>query len=329
MSVSEKRKRIFYLFEYLYYNSDEEHPLSTKDIMDFFKNKGIAVDRKTLKTDLDLLMDTDSIFSIEMIKSSPNKYYWKDRLFEDVELTLLMNAVSSARFIPEDKTDELIEKIMKLTDVYTKERIKKHAMAPNKAKAMNLDVYDIVGKISKAIELNKKIQFRYAEYNPEMKRMDYRRNNYNLYKYYFVSPYFMVWNDDYYYLVGWSDSKEKVCHYRIDKMEIPVITMEDAVKKPKSLKMDEYAMKNFSMYAGDENLVTLLVDNSVMNYVFDRFGRNIMTEYKNDKSSLATVKVALSPPFYSWVFQFGGKIKILSPEIAKKGFRSLLLQALK
>ena len=328
MAITTKRKRIFYLIEYLKNNSDEDHPLSTRDIMQFFESKGVTVDRKTLKTDLDILMDVKDLYSIQMIKSSPNKYYWKNRLFENVELTLLINAVSSAKFIPKDKTDLLIDKILKLTNVYKRKRIENHVMASSKSKSVNMDVYDIIEKISDAIELNKKIQFRYIEYNPELKRMDYKRNESDYYKYYFVSPYFMVWTDEYYYLVGWSDSLGKVCHYRIDKMEVPLITKDEAVKRPHDLREKEYATKNFHMYAGDENLVTLEVDNSVINYVFDRFGRDIMTEYKNDKTSTATVRVALSPPFYSWVFQFGGKIKIVSPEAAKKGYRSLILKGL-
>ena len=328
MAVSNKRKRIFYLIEYLKNNSDEEHPLSTKDIMNYFASMGIVVDRKTLKTDLDMLMDVKDLYSIQMIKSSPNKYYWKNRLFENVELTLLINAVSSAKFIPKDKTDLLIDKILKLTNVYKRKRIENHVMAPINSKAVNMDVYDIIERISDAIEQKKKIQFRYIEYNPELKRLDYKRNESDYYTYYYVSPYFMVWTDEYYYLVGWSDQRNEVRHYRIDKMEIPIITKDAIVPKPHDLREKEYATKNFSMYAGEENLVTMQVDNSVISYVFDRFGRDILTEYKNDRTSLATVRVTLSPPFYSWVFQFGGKIKILSPEKAVKDYRSLIIKGL-
>ena len=50
--------------------------------------------------------------------------------------------------------------------------------------------------------------------------------------------------------------------------------------------------------------------------VIDRFGESVETEIATDKSFFAYVDVALSPTFYSWVFKFGGNIRILSPEKA-------------
>lgn len=42
----------------------------------------------------------------------------------------------------------------------------------------------------------------------------------------------------------------------------------------------------------------------------------------------AIVNVELSPTFYSWVFTFGGKVQILTPEYAKKEYREMLKTAL-
>ena len=59
------------------------------------------------------LTESDSL-DIIMIKSSPNKYFWGERVFEIPELKLLIDAVSAARFISQDKSDDLIKKLISL-----------------------------------------------------------------------------------------------------------------------------------------------------------------------------------------------------------------------
>jgi len=58
----------------------------------------------------------------------------------------------------------------------------------------------------------------------------------------------------------------------------------------------------------------LLCENSVMRSVIDRFGEYVKTEAVDKEHFHAIVDVAPSPPFFAWVFTFGGKIRIIEPE---------------
>ena len=75
----------------------------------------------------------------------------------------------------------------------------------------------------------------------------------------------------------------------------------------------EYVRKVFGMYPDNLCTVELLCDNEVMRSVIDRFGENVQTETVDEQHFRATVEVAPSPPFFSWIFTFGGKIRIISP----------------
>ena len=75
----------------------------------------------------------------------------------------------------------------------------------------------------------------------------------------------------------------------------------------------EYVRKVFGMYPDNLCTVELLCDNEVMRSVIDRFGENVQTETVDEQHFRATVEVAPSPPFFSWVFTFSGKIRIVSP----------------
>ena len=71
--------------------------VSTVDITGYLEEKGFQIDRKTLHSDLRLLISMG--YDIVVVKSSPNKYFWGERTFEIPELKMLLDAVSSARFI--------------------------------------------------------------------------------------------------------------------------------------------------------------------------------------------------------------------------------------
>ena len=113
MNAVHTRDRIFLIMKLLYEKSDENHPLATNEIMDFLAQNGITVDRKTFREDMNFLIQSEDL-DIIRIKSSPNKYFWGERVFEIPELKLLIDAVSAARFISQDKSDDLIKKLIAL-----------------------------------------------------------------------------------------------------------------------------------------------------------------------------------------------------------------------
>ena len=85
----------------------------------------------------------------------------------------------------------------------------------------------------------------------------------------------------------------------------------------------EYVRKVFGMYPDNLCTVELLRDNEVMRSVIDRFGENVQTETVDEQHFRATVEVAPSPPFFSWVFTFSGKIRIVSPAAVLEEMRDM------
>jgi len=65
-----------------------------------------------------------------------------------------------------------------------------------------------------------------------------------------------------------------------------------------------------------------------MDAIIDRFGEDVTT-YANDMKSFRVIAdVAVSHIFYSWVFGFGGKVKIKEPESVKQHYREMIQSAL-
>lgn len=317
MTSSMTKKRLLLILELLHKSTDEDHPISTVEIVEFLNKKGITIDRKTLSSDIKLLTDMD--YDIVTIKSSPNKYFWGNRTFEIPELKMLIDAVSSARFITRKKSNDLIEKIVALAGEAQHTQMNRHIVATARAKSDNKKLYYIVDTITDAINQKKKIQFKYTEYNADKEKV-FRHNG----EVYTLSPYVLYWNEDYYYVVGYYDKRDSVAAFRVDRLHNPKIIDKEAVAKPKGFNIDDYANKIFKMFDGEEVMVELECDNSLMKYVIDHYGLDIETRRHTEKTFIANVPATLSPTFFGWIFQFDGKMRIISPEIAKEKYKSML-----
>ena len=51
------KRRLFLVQRLLYETTDEQHPLTTFEILDYLLEQGILTNRKTLKGDLDLMVE--------------------------------------------------------------------------------------------------------------------------------------------------------------------------------------------------------------------------------------------------------------------------------
>ena len=303
--------RLLYLYQHLLQHTDSKHPLSTPQIIDILdKEYGIEVNRNTLANDFKML---DSVgIRFKVIRSQQNKYYYDGRTFSLAELKILIDAISSSRFIPEQKSQELIEKVLSLTTGHQASKLRRHVHVEGRAKSENENGYKILDKINEAIDIGCKVKFQYADYGPK-KRKDLRHGG----DYYIVSPYALVWDGDYYYVIGYSEMREKVQNFRLDRIyrEPRLLESEPQIPAPKDFNLAEYSRQVFRMFGTDEAVeVELLCKNYIMNAVIDQFGTKIRVQEVDKEHFKIRPVVCASPTFYSWVFGWGGDMKILGPE---------------
>lgn len=317
------KARLLYVLRLLEQYSDEEHPLTTSDLISMLAEKyGISTHRITLKTDIETLQSYG--VDIEVINSSQNKYYISNRLFEFPELKLLIDAVESSKFITASKSKELVQKISSLTSKHNSELLVRNVSCEGRIKPGNEKIYYIVDCINEAINQNKKISLYYFQYNVR-KEQKLRHEG----KPYIITPLHLVWNGDYYYMVGVYDYKQRLGSFRIDRIaKCPTILDEEGTPPPEGFNIDDFINTTFRMFNSNHAEVELICDNSVMDSIIDRFGEDVTT-YANDMTSFrAVVNVAVNHVFYSWVFGFGGKVKIKSPIDAKNKYREMLEAAI-
>lgn len=312
------KARLVVLAQMFYEKTDQEHPMTGLEILEYLEEHDVPANEKTLRGDIQLLQDLG--LDIVKVVSRPNYFFWGDRQFEMPELKLLIDAVASSRFITEKKSKELAKKLSGLASENQRKELRRHVHATNRVKSQNERIYYTVNTINEAISKRHKISFQYTEFSSELQEV-YRNDG----EVYVLSPYALLWNEDYYYVVGWSDKHENVSVFRVDRVDHPEMLEEKAVKRPEGFKLEDYSKPIFDMYEGSDRVeVKLECRNNLAKYIVDRFGTKLETEQISDDRFAVTVEVSLSPTFYAWVFQFGGKVRILSP---KKAVNEILEKA--
>ncbi len=128
-------------------------------------------------------------------------------------------------------------------------------------------------------------------------------------KRYTAEPLSLVYYEDNYYLICFYENHiDKKVTYRIDRMDSVEVheetISETALQYITQSDMGEYTEQTFRMFAGETKTVSIILEASLIGAIFDKFGEDTEIKRIDDNLCFATVKVQVSPAFWSWLFQF-------------------------
>ncbi len=326
MAKSEGQKlKLLYILKWISERTDEEHAMSGQEIIAALKQEGITAERKSIYSDIQALRDFG--YDIITTKRKDNSgYYMASRDFELAELKLLVDAVQSTKFITAKKSRSLIEKLEKLCSQHDAKQLQRQVYVSDRNKNSNESIFYSVDDIHKAIQGNKRIRFQYYDWGPD-KKMHFRKDG----EFYEVSPYFLIWNDENYYLVAFDETAGIMKHYRVDKMYALSVIKKDRAGNEEAQKINPavYTQQNFSMFSGKENVVTLKVPEKQLGIIIDRFGKEIDIRKREEGMYSARVKVAVSNQFFGWLTGVGSVVQIMAPQSVVENYKEYLQNILK
>lgn len=318
--INDNRRRLLDIMKLLYEKTDEEHWLTTEQIRDELEMMGYErPNRKTIDPIIQFLIEEMEL-DIEKERGVCNRYRWVAREFELAELKLLVDAVQSSRFISEGRSRAIISKLKHLTSNYLGDQLDRKVITSSSFKRENSSVLYSIDTINEAIRTGRKIRFQMVDY--DINKNEQLRYGGLVHE---ASPYAMIWNNDYYYMLAMPTGEDAVRVYRVDRMKNTELTELKGDPQPVDFRVDKYSGRVFDMYGGEPVEIKLECKPYIMNYLVDRFGKDFnVIEKMEDGSFVADVVVEASPTFYSWVFQFGGDARITGPEKACAAFEKLV-----
>ena len=144
-------------------------------------------------------------------------------------------------------------------------------------------------------------------------------------QWYVVSPQALIWEDERYYLVGYSSLDQEVRHYRVDKIgKASVLDEKREGIVDNYIDVAEYSKKVFGMYGGEPEGITIGFPEKLIGVFIDRFGKEIDIHKREEGYLSIRVSVVLSGQFYGWLTGLGSEVKILSPQKVKDEYFNYL-----
>ncbi|MDF0728930.1 WYL domain-containing protein [Cytobacillus sp. S13-E01] len=302
-------KRLMAIREILFKMTDEEHYLSLIEIINqlkYYFGDDIKTSKNTIRQTIEELKDSGFNVEEEVRENNTVYYSHQYRKFEVHELRLLIDAVSSARFIPNEVSNKLISKVKSLTSKHLAKRLRNQIIVDKAVRAESKEVKYHIDKIHTSINERKLLTFKYGRYN--LKKDFVLSHNERLYT---VKPLALVWNSDYYYLVAKPEGSEEIKHYRVDRMRR--VSIKEVVSPDIKFNIAEHLNRSFNMYPGEVDYVEILFSNQLINVVLDRFGRDININIVDEEKFTIKISASISEGLIRWLLTWGSDAKVISP----------------
>ena len=312
------KARIIKLLNILKEKTDADHPLNSEELIPLLQSQGEEVERKTIYSDIKALNGMG--IYIESVRGEKSGYYYDGELFENSELRILADAVNACSFITESKSRSTMDKLLSLTNQYNREKIR-NTLSYRRSHSTNEQIFYNIDAIGDALFEKKKITFDYFDFTITGEKKRRRQEKYE------TVPYAIIWQDERYYLIGFSEKHQGYVHYRIDRMENIRSAPTDHVYR--QLDVPEYVEKHIMMFSGETSSVRLRCASRFASDVLDQFGSSVIMLQSNEEYFDCSVRVVVSRLLFSWLMRYGNGIKILGPGNVIEQFREACRETLR
>lgn len=311
--------KTLYVMRILQDETDAEHGLTLREIIERLEGYGIQAERKGLYSDIQALRDFG--VDIQTFQRKPVQYAIVKRDFELSELMLLVDAVASCKFLTKRQSKALMTNLKLLASDHERALLDRHIHVSDRITSKNDSVFDSIDTIHEAMRKHLKVEFMYYKYNVDGSRYATHDGKPHL-----VTPVGITFDDGYYYLTAWNNDHEAMTEFRVDRMDKLKVSDERATRNEQithhAFEGDD--CESFGRFAGEPITATLVVAGDKIEIIMDRFGDSAEVYAKNKDVGKAVVKVHKSPQFFGWIAGMDGAVKIEGPKSLKKEYNEYL-----
>lgn len=312
MSDITTKQRIIKLIEIFKKETDVDHKLSIDELMSKLKKEfectsggEFNIDKKAIKYDIDELNDSGLLIGEAKGPKGKKFYYCAEQSFGIYELRILIDAISSARFLTKVETKSLINKIKGLTSIGLAHKLESTLHIDDMVKSENKDLKIYLDIIHTAISVSKKVNFQYGNF--KVNKLFVLHHDGDYYK---VIPYALVWSNDFYYLVCFDEKKNKIINYRVDRM-VNVMQLDEKFIK-EDFAIGEHLKHCFNMYPGEVDVVEIQLNNGLVNAVIDKLGKDVIIS-SNGNTFKIRFHAAINEGLLRWILMWGADAKVIMP----------------
>ena len=330
------------VWDILMKKTDENHALRLVDIQNHLANYGITAERHSIKRDIDdilALLNKEIDFDLDELEieerdllgyeveydAAQHGYKISRRPYDFEELRLLAECVRASKFISKTQEGHLLAAIESLCSEYQIEELQNEVYLVGRSKTTNKHIMAAMLKVNQAIRENKKISFKYQKFTIQDRTEQVDRRKGATYK---ISPFKLIINDGYYYVLAWNAQRCNTITFRLDRMKGVEVLNEarEGNLEFSKINMETYTQQHFGMFSGEKKRVSLRFTNNLLDTMVDRFGTGADVSYRPDgeRHFVVNTEIAISDQFFGWLCGFRKMAKILSPPVVVEDFQKFL-----
>lgn len=316
---SKAKLKTLYVRRILEEETDAEHGLSMRKIIERLAAIGIDAERKSIYRDIDTLRQ----FGVEIktYRRNPVEYAIERRDFQLEELMLLIDAVESCKSLTRRQANALTTNLKLMASDHQRALLDRRIHVAGRIKTKAEGVFEEIDLIHRALYERKKIEFKYYHIG-----LDGKRHVSHNGKPYVVTPVTVTYADGFYYLTAWDAELDRMREFRLDRMGGLKVSDEKAESNDEitHYTFNENEYEYFGRFDGEPTTIELAVDGDKVEIILDRFGDAAQIDAKKDGTARAFVKVRVSPQFFGWIAGMAGTIRIAKPKKVKEEYLDYL-----
>lgn len=320
------RLRILELAEFLTKYTDENTQFAINELITAFTdymvkkyNESFQVTDETLLSDIKILNKYGFEVIVNKDKCGKKFYSHQDKLLDNYELSLIMNAVASFKFLNDDETRNIKSKMTRLVPKAEEIKMDSYMRVNKKLKVKDNKVKYNLYEVNKAINFGKLITFKYKQYYIKNGKIFTKLKHDG--KVYAAEPYGITLSSNKCYLIAKDIEEDKVKHFRVELMDEVEID-ENSKIKSNNFTLEDHLDKCFNMHGGGEvKRVRLKFNKKIINSVVDYFGQGIPVKEIDETFFEVEKDLYINQGLISWIIQYGENIKVIEPVELRNGVK--------
>lgn len=311
---------IMYIYEVLKKYSDVNHILSVVEIIEYIKKEyDENIEERTVRRNIRVLIEK---FNIDISTFNENRkgYFLRTKEFEMSEIQTLIGLIKYSKFIDDSFSEDIIERLKELLNKYELDLINNvndNDIYCKNIKTVNKEVLADIEILLENIKAKKKIEFEYHLYGIDKKLHKIRDV--------IVSPFAILCENEFFYLICYDEKYNDYGYYRIDKMKNIKNTNKSIIKLNQNIK--EFVESSVYMYGGKKQKIELKCSMYILDYVIEKFGNDVQIQ-KIDNNYFKVILNVCPEGLKMWILQYIRYIEVLSPAILKQDIKKLLEEAI-
>ncbi len=299
-------------------SSDKSHPLNATEISDnIARLYGLSPDRRTIYAAVETLREFD--YNITKV---PRGYYLYECGVDNGIVKLLLDAVNYFPFLTAAQTNTIKQTITETLPMRDKQSLPSITIS-NSRKALGAETLQSIAALTSAIQTKKQVSFDYLKYGynehtraPELQPRAAGRIT--------AHPYALDFFNSHYYLICYNPGHpEKPSNLRVDRMRDVTVLPDDAVRKFNKEALEKAVQHSAYGFTGDEQSVTLKVDQTGLTCVIDEFGTDLnITRF--DEDHLRVVFTASTHGMVYFALQYLEHVEVIYPLPLRDEIRQML-----